>query len=145
VVIAVDNADQVLMPGMTAYVSITIDQRKDALLAPNAALRFRPSETGARTDKTRSEKSKDTKPQDAKQQEGRKGMRGKDKGEGSAPTGTVYVLENGQPKPVRITTGITDNRFTEVVAGDIKEGAAVIVEDKQPPAKTSASSPMRLF
>ena len=48
VVIAVDNPDKVLMPGMTAYVNITLAQRDEVLLVPNAALRFRPSagETG---------------------------------------------------------------------------------------------------
>ena len=141
VVIAVDNADQVLMPGMTAYVSIIIAQRKDALLVPNAALRFRPSDAGSRTDKPRgSDKPQDTKPQDT-----RKGERGKDKGD-NAQMVTVYVLGNGQPKPVHIATGITDNRLTEVLGGELKEGAAVIVEDKQPPAKGSGSPPgMRLF
>ena len=50
--------------------------------------------------------------------------------------GTVYVLENGQPKAVRISVGITDNRMTEVLGGELKEGDAVIVEDRQPPAKS---------
>lgn len=44
VVVAVDNPDQVLMPGMTAYVNILIASRQNALLLPNAALRFRPAE-----------------------------------------------------------------------------------------------------
>ncbi|MCX7178310.1 MAG: efflux RND transporter periplasmic adaptor subunit, partial [Proteobacteria bacterium] len=39
VVIAVDNPDQSLMPGMTAYVNIVVAQRQGALLLPNAALR----------------------------------------------------------------------------------------------------------
>ena len=150
VVISVDNPDKILMPGMTAYVSITVDERKDALLAPNAALRFRPSESAAGTSKTRDEKQNGTKPQgaktsDDKSQDARKGMRGKDKGEASAMMGTVYILENGQPKPVRVTIGITDNRVTEVVAGGLKEGSAVIVEDLQPPAKSSTTPGMRLF
>ena len=54
VVVAVNNQDQTLLPGMTAYVSIVVAQRKDVLTVPNAALRFRPSDTGARTDKARS-------------------------------------------------------------------------------------------
>ena len=58
---------------------------------------------------------------------------------------TVYVLENGKPKPMRIGIGITDNRMTEVVSGELKEGAAVIVEDRQLPAKNSKSPGMRLF
>lgn len=146
VVVSVDNPDKVLMPGMTAYVSITVDQRKDALLVPNAALRFRPSESGSRPGKAPgNNRPKEGSPQGAKSPDARKGSHGKDKGEASTMTGTVYVLENGQPKPVRVTIGITDNRFTEVVAGDLKEGTAVIVEDRQPPAKSTGNPGMRLF
>ena len=56
----------------------------------------------------------------------------------------MYVLSNGQPRPVRISVGITDNRMTELVGGGLKEGDAVIVEDRQPPAKPGAPG-MRLF
>lgn len=42
VVVAVDNDDETLMPGMTAYVKVILDQHADALLVPNAALRFTP-------------------------------------------------------------------------------------------------------
>jgi HlyD family secretion protein len=123
VVVAVDNPDQILMPGMTAYVNVLIAQRKDVLLVPNAALRFRPADAGPRADKSPD-------------------GRGKAKPDGQS--GTVHVIENGQPKAVRVVVGITDNRMTEVVGGDLKEGDAVIVEDRQPPAKPSAPG-MRLF
>ncbi|MDD5249707.1 MAG: efflux RND transporter periplasmic adaptor subunit [Rhodocyclaceae bacterium] len=129
VVIAVDNPEQILMPGMTAYVNILVAQRRDALLVPNAALRFRPTEAAAAVDKARGGATPDAR---------------KD-GKSEVPTGTVYVLENGQPKAVRVATGITDNRYTEVVGGELKEGAAVIVEDRQPPAKASGGPGMRLF
>jgi HlyD family secretion protein len=125
VVVSVDNLDQALMPGMTAYVNIVIAQRKDVLAVPNAALRFRPSDAISRQDKARSSGEKP-------------------KGE-TTPMGTVYVLENGLPKPVRISVGITDNRMTEVLSGEIKDGDAVIVEDRQPPAKANSGSGMRLF
>ena len=36
------NPDGILMPGMTANVRVTTDERADVLKAPNAALRFRP-------------------------------------------------------------------------------------------------------
>jgi HlyD family secretion protein len=42
VVVSVDNKDLALLPGMTAYIGIGVDQRDNALLVPNAALRFRP-------------------------------------------------------------------------------------------------------
>jgi len=128
VVVSVENPEQVLMPGMTAYVNIVIAQRKDALMVPNAALRFRPSDASARPDKARN--GGDSKP--------------RDKGD-TTTMGTVYVLENGKPKAVRISVGITDNRMTEVLGGEIREGDAVIVEDRQPPARTGSSPGMRLF
>jgi HlyD family secretion protein len=43
VVIAVDNADQKLLPGLTANVRIAIASRPSALKVPNVALRFRPT------------------------------------------------------------------------------------------------------
>lgn len=43
VVIAVSNPDEKLLPGMTAYVDIGVQRRKNALRVPNAALRFKPT------------------------------------------------------------------------------------------------------
>ncbi len=118
VVISVDNPDQVLMPGMTAYVNILVASRKDALLVPNAGLRFRPVDA---------EKPKD----------------GRSRGEG--PGGIVYVLRDGRAVPVRLSLGITDSRLTEVTGGELKTGDPVIVEDRQPPAKAQPRAGMRMF
>jgi len=46
-VIGVQNSDLKLLPGMTANVSIITAERKDVLKIPNAALRFRPPDSGA--------------------------------------------------------------------------------------------------
>lgn len=133
VVIAVENIDKSLLPGMTAYVNIIIAQRKDILLLPNAALRYRPADAANRTDKPRNDK---------KPPEGRSNDRKKTE---TTPMGTVYVLENGVPKAIRISVGITDNRNTGVLSGELKEGAIVILEDRESPTKKSGGSGMRLF
>src|SRR5215831_16449128 len=44
-VVEVSNSDLKLLPGMTANVSIITAERENALKIPNAALRFRPTET----------------------------------------------------------------------------------------------------
>src|SRR5208282_4292628 len=44
-VFGVTNSDYKLKPGMTANVSVIVAQRKDALIIPNSALRFRPPDT----------------------------------------------------------------------------------------------------
>src|SRR5436189_6192596 len=47
VVIDVDNPEQKLKPGMTANLTVTIDERNNVLKVPNAALRFMPQNTTA--------------------------------------------------------------------------------------------------
>jgi HlyD family secretion protein len=43
IVVSVDNADQALMPGMTAACRIVVDQRADVIRVPNQALRYIPN------------------------------------------------------------------------------------------------------
>ncbi|WP_051686958.1 efflux RND transporter periplasmic adaptor subunit [Microbulbifer sp. HZ11] len=38
----------------------------------------------------------------------------------------VWVMENGELKPVRVRTGISDGRYTEIIGGRLEEGAEVI-------------------
>ena len=125
VVVAVDNPDQILMPGMTAYVNITIAQRKNALLVPNTALRFKPIDVAP------------------KKREPRNKVEHK-----KTPGGTVYVLEHNKLKLVRINTGITDNKFTEVVSRELKAGDQVVTEEAIS-SKDAEQSPgimkMRMF
>lgn len=103
VVVAVDNPDLILLPGMTAYVNIMVAQRKDVITVPNAALRFKPSEQSAGNDQKKKKRT--------------------------VGSGTVYVLEKGKPRPVSVTVGITDNRNTEITGGELKPGMQVIVSD----------------
>jgi len=114
VVVKVDNPELKLKPGMTANVSIIVSSKKDVLMIPNAALRFRPSE-----------------------------MRKKDamKEKGSA----VWIVEGGKPKRVKVSTGISDGSFTELVQGDIKEGQELIVESLEKAKTQSGSFGPRMF
>ena len=47
VAITVENQDMRLLPGLTANLRIVVDERRSTVKVPNAALRFRPAETGA--------------------------------------------------------------------------------------------------
>ncbi len=40
----------------------------------------------------------------------------------------VWVLENGKPSRIEVTTGISDGTYTELLSGDIGEGREVIVQ-----------------
>ncbi len=119
VVIQVNNKDFKLMPGMTANVSIIIQLKKDVIRITNAALRFRMTE----------------RPVSAVT--GTAGAGGK---KGPA----IWILENGNPKRVAMTPGISDGNFTEVASGDLKEGQQAIVESLKKNKSQTPSGP-RMF
>ena len=131
VVVEVDNPDLTLLPGMTAYVNIVVAQRKNALLVPNAALRFKPS--GARPSKGAENRRKQEQEGTATAAE-------------QPQINTVYVLQSDQIKPVRVVVGITDNRMSEIISGDLKEGDRVVLEDLSPTlTRQKPPSSMRMF
>lgn len=132
VVISVDNPDQVLMPGMTAYVSIGVAQRSEVLQVPNAALRFKPTEIPSPTDKERVDKAS---------VDGKSVKRKKD-----GNSGTVYLIDGEFLKPVAIVLGISDNRNTEVVSGELKPGDKVVTGETAVASPGAAKSiGMRMF
>ncbi|WP_301101151.1 efflux RND transporter periplasmic adaptor subunit [Propionivibrio sp.] len=130
--VSLQNPDQILLPGMTAYVNIGVARRSDVLMVPNAALRFKPADA-------------DEKGAAAQSASPAGEPKGKGKKRDSA-SGTVYVIDGKELKPVSIQLGITDNRTTEVIAGDLKVGDKVIVGENNASAGGKPSSVgMRLF
>ena len=94
-VIAVNNSDLKLRPGMTASVSIITASRTNVLKIPNSALRFHPPEAGDSRKESRSGGSNSA-PQMAAQSSGTGGMARAGGGANSRPkssTRTVYVIE----------------------------------------------------
>jgi len=66
-------------------------------------------------------------------------------GRGSATTGRVYVQgDGGKPQEVRLRLGLTDGNATEVVGGDLAEGAEVIVGNVATGQAPKAASGPRL-
>lgn len=56
----------------------------------------------------------------------------------------VWIVENGKPKRVSITTGISDGNYTEIVVGELREGQEVIVESLSKATGPVSSGP-RMF
>ena len=50
--------------------------------------------------------------------------------------GRVFVLRNGVPTAVPVTTGLDDDTFAEIVSGDIKQGDKVIVSERRDTARS---------
>lgn len=136
VVISVDNEEQLLLPGMTAYVNIGVSKSEQALLVPNAALRYKPKLEEDTADSSKGEMRK--------KGEGRKR---KNKGD-DLNTGTIYILKDDKPSPIKVSLGITDGRFTEIKGRDLQAkgvgiGTQLIVAELQNGAPAQAGNNMR--
>jgi HlyD family secretion protein len=147
VVVNVDNPEKILLPGMTAYVNIAVAERNDTLMVPNAALRYKPA--NSELQKLPSTAGQTANP-GSDTSTGRAGLPGGTPGSKTkhgAFSGKVYILENGKLKPVSVTFGITDNRNTEIVSGDLKAGDLVVIGETQSAnqSQSSGGRPMRLF
>ena len=132
VVISVDNPEQLLLPGMTAYVNINFAKHENVLLVPNAALRYRPKNEELNLAMKKDKKSDDNKSKTKSDDLG---------------SGKIYVLRNNKPEMIRVKTSITNGKFTEIISSDIKANELVITADMASDQKTgsSANRPPRVF
>jgi HlyD family secretion protein len=64
-----------------------------------------------------------------------RGLRNQRGGQAQSRRGTLWTLEGGAPKVHEMRLGVADDRFTEIVEGDLKEGAKVIVRARTEVAK----------
>jgi HlyD family secretion protein len=127
VLVDVSNDDEALLPGMTALVNIELVHKKDILKISNAALRFKL--VGAAADSVPSPPVPDMKQMQS--------MLGKlpqalSKAPRPMASRTIYVLDNGRARPVKVSVGISDGRFTEISSPEISEGTKVIIEAINP-------------
>jgi HlyD family secretion protein len=118
-VLTVDNSELLLRPGMTATAEIIVDEVQDALLVPNAALRFSPpAET---SDNEKGGFLGGLLP-------GPPRFRAASAPEETGPVRQVWMMRDGAPVAVAIVTGATDGNRTEVKEGEIEAGEAVIID-----------------
>ena len=113
VIVAVENPDVKLLPGMTATVTIEVSRKSDVLRVPVQAIRFKPpiEQEEQRSDSSR---HREKAGQQEKQQPG-------------SHRAQVWILSKDQPAPVRVAVGLQDLQFAELVRTDMKEGDEVII------------------
>jgi HlyD family secretion protein len=120
-VLAVGNDDLSLRPGMTGTAEIITVTRENALLVPNAALRFSPSTTSSAPKQSSGSILGKLLPRPPRQTP-------KTKVPVNNGNPRVWVLRAGQPVPVDIQTGASNGQVTEVVGGQLSSGTEVITE-----------------
>jgi HlyD family secretion protein len=116
----VENPDLALRPGMTATADIVVQKIADALLVPNAALRFTPP-----------------KPTETNTRGGLIGMllpRPPQREESQAETTNdrnqqrVWILRQGQPVAIPVVAGPTNGSHTVIAHGDLQPDTPLVVD-----------------
>ncbi len=170
-IVEVDNPEMKLRPGMTATASVVTGEAKNVLRVPNSALRFNPSLSPEEMKKLmesmrqemRERRGGSSRPEgsrpggDAHRQATQRpgsgqhasGMRGFSmQGAQMRQFARVWIEdESGKLKMVFVRTGVTDNSYTEIVSGSLKEGQLVITGETsgQEDRRTSTSRMFRMF
>ena len=107
VVITLDNSTGKLLPYLTANVKFEIAQRKNVLIVPNAALRWRPLPEQIAP-----------------------GIEMPAERKGETNRGIIWVGERGRVRPVEVQIGLSDGLFTEITTDDLTEGHVVVVGER---------------
>lgn len=135
VMVKAPNPDLKLLPGMTASLSCQVDERKDVLRIPNAALRYYPKlqhvreedrkllegtdEDGAADDENGQTTEERSAAQRAKANQQRNQRH-------------VWVVDGEKLKAVKVEIGLMDRKWAELVKGDLEQGQKLVVPGEAP-------------
>ena len=117
-----ENAELLLRPGMTATADITVERIEDALLVPNAALRFTPPESLATTSRDGGGLVGMLLPRPRL----RDRVNGTEEPRGGARR--VWTLRDGVPVAIPITIGSSDGTRTVVTSGEVSPGLPLLID-----------------
>ena len=112
VVLSTENPDLALLPGMTALVNVVVDEAKNVLKVPNAALRYQPPTAGRATAAAA-------------------------EAPGDGPSAVLWTLVEDGAVPVRVILGRSDDIATELLEGPLSAGQEVIVGTASTPQDRS--------
>jgi HlyD family secretion protein len=120
----VKNSDLSLRPGMTATAEIMVKKVKDAILVPNAALRFTPPTK----EKQASSNTSIIRTLLPRRPRGRSPSKKLGNATAHRRQQRVWMVRNGELVAISVTTGSTDGVKTEITGGDIEPGMALVVD-----------------
>lgn len=127
VVVSAPNPDLKLLPGMTASISFQVGDRKDVVRIPNAALRFYPQREQVRPDDRKIlESAVPAKTSDDEQIETMRSAEDRATMRRERNRRHVWIVDGEFLKAVPVVTGLSDNKNTELVSGDLLDGQKLV-------------------
>ncbi|HET7219926.1 MAG TPA: efflux RND transporter periplasmic adaptor subunit [Vicinamibacterales bacterium] len=137
--IAAENPQLKLKPGMTASLTVETARRDNVLRVPSVALRFKPN---AAVLAALSQPDDAASRQKAGRPVGTSGDVGAAKPAASgAARGTVWTFDGERLNSNVITIGAADSTFTEVVGGDLQEGDRAVTQAMLPGSASGTARP----
>ena len=124
-VLKLENKDLSLRPGMTATADIIVQNLKNIVLIPNAALRFSPPapEKGKLPSRSLMDSLLPGPPKHTKEIREQPDIPGKGR--------RIWILENGRPRPRLMEVGVSDGVKTQVMNDSLSPGMSVILERQE--------------
>ena len=131
VVVEAENPGLKLLPGMTATISFQIEEKKDVLRVPNAALRYFPKREHVREKdhKILEGAAWDDEEEDDQPTEDMISASAKAEANQARHKRHVWVQEADKLRAIEVETGLIDNKYgkyTELVAGELEEGQLLV-------------------
>ena len=130
VVVSATNPDMKLLPGMTANLTFTIEEKPDVLSVPNVALRYLPTNVKLVREADR-KLITGKKESDREEEDGEDSNGNNDSKDGRKKKRVRHVWVEGTEeekglRAIEVTTGVSDNRYTEILSGDLNEGMKLV-------------------
>jgi HlyD family secretion protein len=153
VLVATENNDLKLLPYLSAHVKFEVDERRDALLVPNAALRYTPRPelvvAPSKLESATTEKTADG-AQDATEVRTADGEKSTDtataknasKDIDQSDTRRVWIRQGNSVYPLEVQVGVTDGSRTEILGGDLQSGMQVVLGEDRTEVVTEANNPL---
>lgn len=136
VVVTFDNSDLKLLPYMTANLQFEVEQRRNVLKVPNAALRWKPRLDQVSSDDRESVAEllsgktggKEKPPAATSAGDTAAGKTAKDRDD----RGRVWVKEGNFVRHADVRIGVSDGTMTEISGSGVDEGSEVVLGDARP-------------
>jgi HlyD family secretion protein len=123
------DPDQILLPYLTANVRFILANESNALLVPNAALRWMPSSLAEVAPWYRANAPVGDPESDASEKKG------------DSAEGTIWLKMGRFVRPMQVKIGASDGKNTVVSAADLREGQLVVTSETAAAAQAEAKSP----
>ncbi len=131
-----ENPDGTLLPYLTANVRFVVQAETNALLVPNAALRWMPSSLAQVSPEARG-----WKPADPEADAPAAGSKSKQNKAPQGRAGTVWLKEGEFVRPVEVKAGASDGANTVVESDTLRQGQEVVTGESAKTAQSGTQNP----